>query len=173
VTRREKGYIVLEQRVAGAVDEGAAAVAEHVKSHDQGAVQHDLRSCLRIFRTKIVLDAVTEQQFVARDFLILGENRLASDKPQTGRRNSLGRARIGCRSRSVHGPFIGRSAERVQAAGYPWRPVERWRDLQVHSFELPSLGRNFARRMTSSSRCIARDARSSEKARIDCLASLR
>jgi hypothetical protein len=64
--------------------------------------------------------------------------RATNRKPAEG--TALAR-RIGCRSRGVHGPFIGRSAEKVQAAGYPWRPVERWRDLQVHSFELSITGK--------------------------------
>src|ERR1700730_15878461 len=110
-----KGYIFFQQHVPSAVDEGASAVAEHVESHDQGAVQHDFRSRLGIFSAEIVFYAVAEQQFIAEDLLFPGENRLTGHKTQTGPRSGLGQTRIGCRCRGVHAPFIGSPGEKVQA----------------------------------------------------------
>jgi hypothetical protein len=113
VAGRQKGHIVLH--IAGAVHEGASSVAEHVESHDQRTIPHDLGGGFGVFRTEIIFNAVAEQQFIAEDFFFFGKNGLAGDKAQAGPWRWLGHTRIGSGSRGVHAPFIGRSAEKVQA----------------------------------------------------------
>ena len=52
LARRQQGYVVLQQHVAGAVDEGTAAIAQDVEPHEQRTVQRAARGGFGILGQK-------------------------------------------------------------------------------------------------------------------------
>jgi hypothetical protein len=52
------------------MDERPMPVAEHVKTHEQRAVQGAARCCVGIARAKEIFDSVWKQQFVSNDLLV-------------------------------------------------------------------------------------------------------
>src|SRR5690242_47675 len=91
----------------------------------RGAAQGAARGGFGIGRTKIAFHAVAKQQFVSKDFLIFGQNRLTRNKARARRRNSLSYTsliytgiscpRVGC-TQSGRPHFIGRAAMRLHLA---------------------------------------------------------
>jgi hypothetical protein len=80
VGRGQESDVILEQDFAGAVDEGAAAVAEHLQTHLQGSVESFAGGSVGILLAKVVFHAVTKQEFVAKDFFVGSKNRLPGHK---------------------------------------------------------------------------------------------
>lgn len=67
---------VLEQNIAGAIDERAAPVTEHVETNQHGSVQGAARSRVHVLATEKILDPITEQEFITEHGLFRGKNRL-------------------------------------------------------------------------------------------------
>ncbi len=64
--RRQERDEAFDQRVAGAVDEGAAAVAQDVEAHQERAVESGAGGFIRV-SVEGVLEAVAEEEFVSED----------------------------------------------------------------------------------------------------------
>ncbi len=98
----QQSNVILEQHVAGAVDEGAASITEDVEPHQHGSAQSVARSRVSIRVTEIILHAVAEEQFVAENLLVGAKNRLPRHKLGSGFGGWLRFTGAEGRNRGVH-----------------------------------------------------------------------
>ena len=74
--RGQQRDVILEQNFAGAIDERPAPIAHHVESDDNGRIQRAPRGGIAVDGGEIIRHSVAEQQLVAEDALVRGQNGL-------------------------------------------------------------------------------------------------
>src|SRR6185437_1604064 len=128
-SRRQKGYIVLEQDLASAVYESPSRVAKKFQAYLQRGVQRAAGSRIGIGFTKMIFDSIAKKQFITVDLFINCKDGLAGDITETrdGNLSSRGNRGLG----SAHGQNIGVSGVNLNyrgagGTGPGWNPGPRF-----------------------------------------------